>query len=103
MSKARDRADKQLDRQIQSKYYDDKLADSQEMRRFRINQAVENALNDWKESNFGASKEQIDSKRKELMSQFSNNLGDTITTGDNLGGGNQRGEVVNFDKDGNRI
>ena len=103
MSKARDRADKQLDRDIQSKYYDDKLADSQEMRRFRINQAVENALNDWKESNFGATKEQIDSKRKELMSQFSNNLGDTITTGDNLGGGNQRGEVVNFDKDGNRI
>ena len=97
MSKARDRADKQLDRQIQSKYYDDKLADSQEMRRFRINQAVENALNDWKESNFGATKEQIDSKRKELMSQFSNNLGDTITTGDNLGGGNQRNVVnVNY-------
>ena len=103
LEKSRDRQDKQLDRQIQTKYYDDKLADSQEMRSFRINQAVENALNDWKESNFGATKEQIDSKRKELMSQFNNNLGDTITTGDNLGGGNQRGEVVNFDKDGNRI
>jgi len=103
LEKSRDRAGKQLDREIQSKYYDDKLADSKEMRRFRINQAVEEALSKWKESNMEATQEQIDDKREELMSQFGNNLGDTITTGNTLGGGNQRGEVVKFDKDGNRI
>lgn len=103
LEKSRDRAEKQLDRKIQSKYYDDKLADSREMRRFRINQAVEEALSKWKESNMEATQEQINDKREELMSQFGNNLGDTITTGNTLGGGNQRGEVVKFDKDGNRI
>lgn len=97
LEKSRDRAGKQLDREIQSKYYDDKLADSREMRRFRINQAVEEALSKWKESNIEATQEQIDDKREEFMFQFSNNLGDTITTGDNLGGGNQRNVVnVNY-------
>jgi len=102
MSKARDRQDKQLDRQIQSQYYADKLQDSREAQDLRVQKAISDEYKIWLEANFGATdKEKID-KRKEIEERY-NLLGNTIATGATVSSDNQRGEVVNFDKDGNRI
>ena len=103
LEKSRDRAGKQMDREIQQKYYDAKLDDAQQAQNFRMQQAVEKALTDWQVANIGATPEEIEIKRQELSRQFQV-LGDTTATGSNIGGGNQRGAVnVQFDKNGNRV
>jgi hypothetical protein len=103
LEKSRDRAGKQMDREIQQKYFDAKLDDAQQAQNFRMQQAVEKALTDWQVANISATPEEVRLKREELLKQFQV-LGDTTATGSNIGGGNQRGAVnVQFDKNGNRV
>jgi hypothetical protein len=103
LEKSRDRAGKQMDREIQQKYFDAKLDDAQQTQNFRMQQAVEKALTDWQVANISATPEEVRLKREELLKQFQV-LGDTTATGSNIGGGNQRGAVnVQFDKNGNRV
>tara|TARA_R110002073_G_scaffold53890_2_gene138986 strand:+ start:1430 stop:3310 length:1881 start_codon:yes stop_codon:yes gene_type:complete len=89
LEKSRDRAGKQMDREIQQKYYDAKLDDAQQAQNFRMQQAVEKALTDWQVANISATPEEVRLKREELLKQFQV-LGDTTATGGNISGGNQR-------------
>ena len=103
LEKSRDRAGKQMDREIQQKFYDAKLDDARQATNFRMQQAVEKALTEWQVANIGATPEEVRLKREELSRQYQV-LGDTTATGSNIGGGNQRGAVnVQFDKNGNRV
>ena len=95
LEKSRDRAGKQMDREIQQKYYDAKLNDAQQVQDFRRQQAINEALTDWQVANIGATPEEIEIKRQELSRQFQV-LGDTTATGSNIGGGNQRGVVGSY-------
>jgi len=89
LEKSRDRAGKQLDRDIQQKYYDAKLDDAQQTQNFRVQQAVEKALTEWQVANISATPEEVRLKREELSKQFQA-LGDTTATGSSISGGNQR-------------
>ena len=89
LEKSRDRAGKQMDREIQQKYYDAKLDDARQATNFRMQQAVERALTEWQVANIGATPEELETKRQELSRQYQV-LGDTTTTGSSLGNGNQR-------------
>ena len=89
LEKSRDRAGKQMDREIQQKYYDAKLDDARQATNFRMQQAVERALTEWQVANIGATPEELETKRQQLSRQYQV-LGDTTTTGSSLGNGNQR-------------
>ena len=89
LEKSRDRAGKQMDREIQQKYYDAKLNDAQQVQDFRRQQAINEDLTDWAMANIGATPEELETKRQELSRQYQV-LGNTTATGSNIGGGNQR-------------
>jgi len=95
LEKSRDRAGKQMDREIQQKYFDAKLDDARQATNFRMQQAVDKALTEWQVANIGATPEEVETKRQELSRQYQV-LGDTTATGSNIGGGNQRGVVGSY-------
>ena len=96
-----DRRDKALDREITSSYYKDKLAEARASQNIRVQSAVESAMTEWNNANMGATPEQQETKRQELLKRFQL-LGDTTSTGSDIN--NQRSAAnISFDKNGNRI
>jgi len=82
-----DRRDKALDREITSSYYEDKLAEARASQNIRVQSAVESAMTEWNNANMGATPEQQETKRQELLKRYQL-LGDTTSTGSDIN--NQR-------------
>ena len=101
LDKARDRSGKQLDRDLQSQYYSDKLESSSEEKRQALTLKVETAYMTW--LNEGGNLKTDAEKATYKSDLYKAVFGEEAQGDDDQSG--QRGKVatISYDKDGNRI
>ena len=101
LDKARDRSGKQLDRDLQSQYYADKLESSSEEKRQALTLKVETAYMNW--LNEGGNLKTDAEKATYKSDLYKAVFGEEAQGDDDQSG--QRGKVatISYDKDGNRI
>jgi hypothetical protein len=101
LDKARDRSGKQLDRDLQSQYYADKLESSSEEKRQALTLKVETAYMTW--LNEGGNLKTDAEKATYKSDLYKAVFGEEAQGDDDQSG--QRGKVatISYDKDGNRI
>ena len=90
MEQSADRRDKQLDREMQSDFYKNKLQDARDVKKSDMNYKIQTLYTKYLETAIGATEKQKSDELDRITRSITGNLGDTVATGSSLGGGNQR-------------